>query len=180
MSRSSRSRLAISVLALTLGVSTVGCGKAAEKFAEKATEKVTEKAIEAESGGDANVDIGKDGKVQIDTEDGSLSIGTGEIPDSWPSDVPLPEDLDIVSSLATQDGSILAGSTASMNDAEVMEFYEEALGGWTASSRANDMTATGNFSSAQYEQGERVLSITATGTPDESTAISISYTETSS
>ena len=46
-------------------------GAACSKAAEKVSEKVTEKAIEDATGGEGNVDIGADGGIRIDTEDGS-------------------------------------------------------------------------------------------------------------
>jgi hypothetical protein len=56
--------------------------------AEDTTEGAVEDAIEAELGGDASVDLGED-SLTIDTEDGSISTGTGELPEGFPDAVPL-------------------------------------------------------------------------------------------
>ena len=171
MSRSLRSRIAITAVAVGLGVSTVGCGKAAEKIAEKATEK----AIESEAGGDANVDIGKDGQVKIETEDGSLSINSGEVPDSWPEDIPLPDDLDVASSMSTPDGATVSGMTSVGVD-DAMAFYEDALDGWTISGEFNTSGDGASTSSATYERDERVVTISASSN-DDGTVLSVSHSE---
>ena len=71
-------------LALVIGAGALtGCGAAADKVAEKATEK----AIESQTGGDVDVNTNGDGSFNIETDDGSLSIGTGKLPDGWPDDI---------------------------------------------------------------------------------------------
>lgn len=56
--------------------------------AEDATESAVEDAIESELGGGATVDVEED-SLTIDTEDGSISAGTGELPEGFPDSVPL-------------------------------------------------------------------------------------------
>jgi hypothetical protein len=56
--------------------------------AEDATEGAVVDAIEAELGGDATVDVEED-SLTIDTEDGSISAGTGQLPEGFPDSVPL-------------------------------------------------------------------------------------------
>ncbi|MDN5893662.1 MAG: hypothetical protein L0H93_06505, partial [Nocardioides sp.] len=55
--------------------------------------------------GDAEVDLDVDsGDMSIDTDEGSLDIGSGEVPESFPDGVPLPEgDYSVTSSMEATD-----------------------------------------------------------------------------
>jgi hypothetical protein len=70
------------VLILTV----TGCGNAVEGIAEKAVER----AIEDEVGGDASVEVDED-SVTIDTEQGSITAGSGSVPEDFPADIRLVE-----------------------------------------------------------------------------------------
>jgi len=76
------SLLLITLLTMSLLIS--GCGK----VAEKASEKAAEKAIEQASGGNAKVDLDKEGNVEIKTSDGTIKAGSNEWPGQIPTDVP--------------------------------------------------------------------------------------------
>ncbi len=68
-----------------------GCGLIGDKIGEKATEKAIEKSLESSSGGNAKVDVSKDGSMEITNKDGSGSMKIGsayEWPSNLPSDVP--------------------------------------------------------------------------------------------
>ena len=69
---------------LTMSLLISGCGK----VAEKASEKAAEKAIEQASGGNAKVDLDKEGNVEIKTSDGTIKTGSNEWPGQMPTDVP--------------------------------------------------------------------------------------------
>lgn len=94
--------VALSVLALAL----TGCGGVSENIAERALEE----AAEAGGEGDVDVDIDLDGEdgggISIDSEDGtaSVDIGGGELPDDWPSDVPV-IDGEIITAASSETGS---------------------------------------------------------------------------
>ena len=70
--------------AVTALLLLAGCGSAVENVAENAVER----AIENEVGGDANVDVDED-SVTIESEEGSITAGSGSVPDDFPSDVRL-------------------------------------------------------------------------------------------
>jgi hypothetical protein len=75
---------ALAVVALV----TAGCGGGAS---EQSAESSIEKQIEEETGGDADVDIDGD-EVTIETSDGTLEAGTGNLPEGFPEDkIPLVE-----------------------------------------------------------------------------------------
>lgn len=60
---------------LVLAIASVGCGA----IAEQATEEMVEQAIESQGGGQVELD-GNDGEMTIETEDGSMTFGSGEVP----------------------------------------------------------------------------------------------------
>lgn len=80
-----------------LALSLTGC---ADDVADKAAEKSIEDTIEDETGGDADVDIDDD-KVKIETSDGTVEAGSGELPDGFPED-----DIPVV------DGDVVLGISA--------------------------------------------------------------------
>ncbi len=172
-------RLGAAGLALLMVTGASGCGKAADKFSEKAAEKATEKAIESGSDGKANVDL-SDGKMKMETEDGSFSMGGGEVPDSWPEDVPLPSDLEVVNviEMGSDDSEVtinLTGMT-DMSPDDVVAFYKDGLNGWTQSGTFSSNSDDGGMTSVQYERDEvRSLGITVLH-DDEGTTVTVGYT----
>ena len=70
-----------------VALALTGCGQAAEQAAEEAAEQ----AIEAQGGGDVEIDA-EGGEFSVEGEDGSeFSVGSDELPDDFPADVPIPE-----------------------------------------------------------------------------------------
>lgn len=182
--RSTPRTLVVLTLAFAL-MGTVGCSKVAEKAATEATEEI----IEEQTGGKASVDVGSDGQVAIETEDGTFSSdgegnvsieaedgsytsGTGAVPAGWPDDIALPADLEVITGSdldggadGTTSSSIVA--TTSLSPDEAIEFFESALDGWEVGGRFDSSTDGGAFRSLQLTSGDRALQVTA-GT-DEST-----------
>ena len=99
-------RTPILVAAACVALLLAGCGAAAEKVGEKATEKM----IEEQTGGSVDVNTDGDGSVEIETEDGTASFGTGEVPDEWPEFLGLPDDLKIQSgsTMESSDGRLVS------------------------------------------------------------------------
>ena len=84
----------VTVLALA------GCGNAVEGLAEGAVER----ALENEIGSSADVEVDEDG-FTIDTDEGSISAGSGSVPEDFPADVPLPDgEVSFSQRLETADG----------------------------------------------------------------------------
>lgn len=174
-------RLGAAGLALLLVTGASGCGKAADKFSEKAAEKATEKAIESGSDGKADVDL-NDGEMNIETDDGSFSMGAGgEIPDSWPEDVPMPPDAEVVSVMEMgsddSEATINLSVTTDMPSDDVVAFYKDGLDGWTQAGTFSSNSEDGGMTSVQYERDEQTsLGITALDDEDEGTIVNLTYT----
>lgn len=80
-----------------------GCSSIVDKAGEKVVEKGLEKG--AETAGDVDVDIdAEDGGLSIDTDEGSLEIDGGKIPDGFPQEVPLPEGFEVTAAMALGSG----------------------------------------------------------------------------
>ncbi len=79
--------------ALAIGALTA-CGGSATDRAED--------ALNDALGSSGSVQLDEDGGVKVETSDGAIEFGTGNLPADWPSEVPPPPGFDV----------IMAGSTA--------------------------------------------------------------------
>ncbi len=93
--------LAVVVLAST--VLLAGCG-GDDDDSSSANDKIMEKMIEGSSDEEVEVDLDSDdGGVKIETEDGTTVIGgSGDLPDNFPDDLPLPSGDYTVASTTSQ------------------------------------------------------------------------------
>ena len=112
-------------LAAVLAISLTGCASMAQNAAEKAVEN-------ALSSDGTNVDI-QDGKVKIDSSEGSVEIGDGsQLPADWPSDVPAPDGFTLAGVLSGDSGggkSFTASYTADGDQMANVDSYVQALEG---------------------------------------------------
>jgi hypothetical protein len=96
----------ITSLAAFLLFSAGGCSKAGERIAESISEEAIESAIEEgieSEGGQAEVDI-SEGEVTVTTDEGQTSWGlSSEMPENFPSVVPLYPDMTPKSTMTWQD-----------------------------------------------------------------------------
>lgn len=95
-----RRRRAVLLVAASAALLLGGCTTAAEDIAEGAVER----ALEQELGASADVEVGSD-QFTVDTEDGTLTAGSGSAPEDFPSDVPLVDgEVTFAQRLETADG----------------------------------------------------------------------------
>ncbi len=156
----------------------VGCGAAAEKVSEKATEKM----VEQQTGGNVDIDTDGDGSVEIETEDGSMSFGTGEVPEEWPDDIDLPDDLEVQSGTTSDssDGRLVAlvGATDETPE-ELLARYKDELADWEISGESTSSGGGSTLTGAQWETDGRRVTFAATDgqTPaGDATFLTISHT----
>ncbi|QGG96815.1 hypothetical protein [Actinomarinicola tropica] len=144
------------------------CGEAAERVGENALEA----AIESESGADVDLNLDDDGAISVETEDGSFSMGQTEIPDDWPSDVPLPPDLETQtvsqqSDATSGEATTLVMGTTGLEPAQVAELYADALSGWDEtvnSTTSADGSTTVNIGFERPDRDSVVVMATNDGT----------------
>lgn len=133
------------VAALTLS----GCGG----IAEKAGETAMEKAIENGSSGDVDIDS-DDGTVKVETEDGTTSYGEDvDLPDDFPSDVPLPQSDHRVVSASTQGTGMFV--TMSLTDVD----YDAEVEHLTSGFEESGYTVADKMTSAS--EGQQFVMFTA-------------------
>jgi len=155
-------KLAVILLVALMAVFALsGCAKAGEKLAEQVMEKVIEEAAEGE-GENVDVDIG-DEEVKITTDEGDeINIGGADIPDDWPSVVPVHPDIDIQTSFkSTSDGknnfSISAMYGGSGED--LFNWYKSELSGWNVVSEFSGNDDSGKSYSLNVENGTYQVSV---------------------
>lgn len=149
-----RARARVRVLALGLAV--------LPGLAACSSESASERIVESATGGEVDVDISDDGdSITYESDDGSITFGgSGEVPEEWPADVPLPDDLRIESSVetVTADGLYLAlVAQVAESPEDVAALYADALSAWTEVSSITTQGANGELRSISYQDGERQL-----------------------
>lgn len=153
-----------------------GCADAAERV----TERGLEAAIESQGGGEVDLDLDDNGSVSVETEDGSFSMGQTEIPDDWPSEVPLPPDLEVQS--VTQQREAESGITSTMvmgstdmAPEQVAELYADALSSWDET--MNTVSSSAGASSVQvaFERPERDSVLVMANQDSTGTFVTIAY-----
>lgn len=143
-------------------------------------ENIAEKAIERASDGQYNVDIDKDGSMQVTGGDGEqVNITTGKeasLPDNWPSSIPVLSDAKIEYSGAFNvgdDGSTFTVTYAtSLGEREVINYYKDELvkNGWAIQGTME--TGEGSILTVNNENDEAV--VINVGTSEEGTSVAIS------
>lgn len=137
---------------------------------KKTAETISEKTIEQATGG--KVDISNDGKTTtIETDEGEVTIGKNEVPDSFPSDVTVYKGSEVIAS-AEAEGDITLQLKTSDSVSMVNGFYKSDLSknGWKETSSVDYL---GTFT-ITAEKGEKQVSVViATAETDNKTTILI-------
>ena len=131
---------------------------------QAASETLTEKALEQIDGVDG-VDIDVDsGEVSLETEDGKITIGGGEVPDDF--GIPLPGgDYEVLSVFTSDESANVSLAYPGADYDAVVAHFED----WTSSQPEEWSTATSSFSG---EDGQMVQSTTFSN--DEGSFVSVS------
>lgn len=180
--------------ALALGallVTGTACGAAAEKVGERAAER----AIEAQGGGDVDLDLDDggfsietdegsasmdvDGNLRVDTEDGSFTAGSGEVPAGWPDDVGFPAGLEVLAGFEQTSGEeATANITATVpgSAAEAVAFYEDALSGWTGENETSFSGGGTESRSVTFVLDDRRLDLVANDAGDGTSQVTLTHT----
>ena len=138
-----------------------GCRSVGEKAAEKIAEKAIENAAESE-GEDVDVDLSEE-KMTIKTDEGEVNIGKGvELPDGFPSTVPVHPDLEIVTSMNEGEESFMISALYSKGSGdEIFDWYKNELSssGWEITDNLTIDSDEGKTSSLGASNGEYDLSV---------------------
>lgn len=144
----------------TLALSAVlFTGFAAGCSTDDLADKVSEKVAESSSGGDVDVDS-ENGDVSFESGDGStkVQVGTAELPENWPSDIPLPADYELTQSVSTTNTNSptfsIGGTLSDDATAVFKEITSEFVAaGWTETTKMTNTFDGGENSNASYENG---------------------------
>ncbi len=156
-----------SLVLVTMSLLLIGCG---QNIAERAMER----AIEEKAGEDAHVDIDVNSEsMTFETDEGTATLNVDELPENWPSDVPVyPETaINMASAIHDADGSPLFSLLLTSKDAvaEIKAFYQRELpaNGWSMDARVT-MDA-GGVTMIGATKGDQRLSIMIGETGEEAT-----------
>ncbi len=76
------------------------CSSVAENLSERAAEEILEQA----AGGEVDLDLDEDGgTVSVSTDDGSFTVGGGDLPDNFPASAPLPDGYTVLTAMSGSD-----------------------------------------------------------------------------
>lgn len=124
-----------------------------------ANEELAEQIIERSGGGEADVDLDLDtGQVSVETEEGSFSVGGGEIPDGFP--VPFPDGGSVQSVFTSDTAASVSLAYPKDRFDELVAYYEawtaDQGGEWSTSSFTNDDGSGGVIRGHSWWQGADV------------------------
>lgn len=110
---------------------------------QSASEQLTEQILEQQDGV-SDVDIDTDsGEVSIETEDGSISIGGGEIPGGFP--IPFPDGYEVSSVFDTDSDTAVSATYPGDRYDEIVAFYDD----WTSGQPGDWNRGSNTFDSAE-------------------------------
>jgi hypothetical protein len=164
---------AVIVSILLILAFTGGCKK---NLAERLAEETIEKAIEKESGEDVEIDLdegevtiqGDDGEVnisadedtvEIKSDEGEATFGSGaDLPEGFPGDVPVYENMDLHLAMSTRDGYLLSGISQD-SVAEIVDWYKDKLKDWKIVDEATFETEEGKSINLTVTKGDMDMTI---------------------
>ena len=160
--RRRRPTLLVVAPAALLGLALVGSCSS-----DDVAEQLTEQAIESSGGEGADVEVDSEtGQVDIETDDGSMSFGTAELPEGWPSEIPLPDDYELTNAMVTgADGerSFIVGGSFEGDAMATFESLTEqfAQDGWTEVTKTDMSSSDGVNASASFngDTWQAILSV---------------------
>lgn len=144
-------RIAASLLAAVLLVGSSGCSSI--------TDRAVEKIVKRELGGYVDFD-GDDDSVRVETDEGLFTSGT-TIPEDWPSDVPIPPDLEVSGSSVVRsydEKSFSLHRISQMSTKEIKDFYADAFSDWEET-REVEVGVDQHMVQVGYQKGEMSMSV---------------------
>lgn len=127
--------------------------------------EAVERAIEQAGGGEVDIDIDDEsGSYRVETDEGTVSMSSsGDLPDDWPADVPLPDGFAITGGSSIDGGSsgriVAVSGTVAMPLADLDAFYANALSTWTEALRATSDSGDGMLLNVTYQRDGQTLAV---------------------
>lgn len=128
---------------------------------QSATEILTEQVLEQVDGVD-NIEIDADsGQIKVETDEGSVTIGGGDLPESFA--VALPDDYDVLSVFDGGDGSAVSVTYPDGDYEEIVAYFDAWTSGqpgdWSASTMSIEQGDAGMMRSASFSNDEISIAI---------------------
>lgn len=179
MLRTTRFHTVVSATLLAVVGTLSACGGDDSNAQEAAVEEIIEQA----SGGSVDIEIDEDGNVaNIETEDGSLNIGSGELPAEWPADVPVYEGGQIMTNQSMESNGerfLIVGYQTTEPAGDAVAGFKSALvaAGFTieADGATTDGAGAGLWT-LTASRGQYIVTASGVGSPDEPTQLQLSLT----
>ena len=123
-------RMATGFLALTLLLTA--CQSAAENITEQIVEQ-------ADGVGDVDIDLDS-GEIKVETDDGAITIGGGEVPDGFA--IPYPDGYQVTSVFTNDESQAVSLAYPGAEFDDIVSFYAD----WTASDSSDWSNSTSSIS----------------------------------
>lgn len=166
-----RPRLLLAIGALAL--SGTACSSIGEGIAERAAEEIAEQA----AGEGVEIDLDEDGGTfRIESSEGTLDFGGGEIPDGFPDGLPLPDGHEVLTTMSqgSDDGETMMVNLGAPGGFDaVRAAVESGLDGWTIDN-TSDMSS-GDFASTTWTVSRDDWSGSVTVSSDGSDQTTVAY-----
>jgi hypothetical protein len=164
--------LALGALSIPLALGAAACSS--DKVADKAADRIAEKIAESASGEGVDVSIDSEsGEFSFETDDGStsFSLGGGKLPEGWPEEIPVPDDFEVKSALATETDGDAGFNAAGTVPGDAGKVFEELAARFVADGWTEQHKSTGNYGdtttfSASYDNGTWQVMIGTTQSAD--------------
>jgi len=172
-----RVRLSLRHIALVgaLGALTTGAACSSEDLADRVAEGIAERATDE----DVDFDIDSEsGEVNVSTPDGDFTLGSDELPEGFPDEVPLPEGLTVITSMRLGEGDTTAFTVVGQVDRPAASVADEMTGAFDADGWEETMLTTSSFgdtdsTTAAYTKGQWMVSLSVTGDADGETGVNL-------
>ena len=127
-------RMAMGFVALSLLLTA--CQSAAENLAENITEQIAEQAEGVE-----DVDLAFDsGEIKVETDEGAITIGGGEVPDDFA--IPFPDGYQVTSVFTSDESQAVSLAYPGADFDEIASFYAD----WTSNDSSEWSVSTSSIS----------------------------------
>lgn len=139
-----------------------------EDLADRVTEGIAERATDE----DVDFDIDSEsGEVNVSTPDGDFSLGGDEVPEDFPSEVPLPDGFTVVTSMRMGEGETTTFTVIGQVDRSATELDDEISaafdgGGWEETMRSTTSFGGTDSTTVGYTRSGWTANVSITGGDD--------------
>jgi len=159
-------KILLPILLVVAMVALSGCfltDKIKDKVSNEVGEKVTEKVLESATGTDIDLETNS---ATVNSNGNVISYGTQELPDGFPSNIPVYQPSTIVFSSSTTDGDYSVSLEVKDTYANVVAYYDTNIksNNWTVDYSSNYNSDGTRMTMMNLSKNNELLDITITET----------------